>query len=80
MTADEYVRQIGDLVAARRDQEALAFAAQVEPTLDPPLTAEQIVQVADTLHCAAMMVSLDAWAVPSLAGGIQAGERRRSTP
>jgi len=58
MTADEYVNRVGELVAAGRGPEALDLAVRVEPTLSPPLSAQESNEVGGLLECAAMATEM----------------------
>ncbi len=61
MTADEYIDRISELASSGQDSEALEFARRVEPTLDPPLSVEQIDRVGGLLEMSAMMVTMEDW-------------------
>ena len=61
MTPDEYIGQLGDLVAAGRDQEALDLAARRESEVSPPLSAEQIDRVGGLLESAITALQLREW-------------------
>ena len=75
MRADAYVEQVGRLVSAGRYREALDFAAQFEPTVEPPLGLDEVDQVTGLLEHAAMAVDIEGAA----AGGSRStGDRRAS--
>ncbi len=61
MTPEEYVRMIGQLVAAGRDHEALDFYAEHEAAVRTSLTADQRDQVAWMLEGASMSIEMRAW-------------------
>lgn len=58
MTPDEYIDELGALVAGGSDQEALEFARTAGPGVRPPLTGEQFSHVWGMLEGAAMSVNL----------------------
>ncbi len=58
MTRDEYLERLGQLITEGRDQDSLDFAARCQPTLQPPLTAEQLDRVGGALEGSAMAVSM----------------------
>ena len=76
MTPDEYIRQLGQLLAELKDREALDFAAEYEPTVQPPLTIEQIDLVAGALQGAAMAVAM----IETRAREAEMGEATEVTP
>lgn len=61
MTPDEYIEQLDRLLCEGKDREAQDFAARVQPTLDPPLSVEQLDLVSGGLEGAAMMVAMLEW-------------------
>jgi hypothetical protein len=58
MTPEEFIDEIGRLVASRRDQDALDLAARVGPSVKPALTFDQLDQVSGLLEGAALVPSL----------------------
>jgi hypothetical protein len=61
MSPNDFVEQIGKLVSACRDQEALDFYAQHELTVRHCLTADQRDHVAWMLEGAVMAIGLKEW-------------------
>jgi hypothetical protein len=58
MTPEHYVKQVTHLLEAGEDQAALDFAAQMEPTVQPRLSAEQVDLVGGLLEGAILAVQL----------------------
>ena len=67
MRANAYVEQVGRLVSAGRHREALDFAAQFEPTVEPPLDLDEIDRVTGLLEQAAMVVDIESAGLPARA-------------
>ncbi len=60
MMPSEYVEQVTQLVAAARDEEALALAERYNAAMLPHLSAEQLATVSALLESAQLAVDLDA--------------------
>ena len=60
MTPAEYITQLGDLVGAGRDEEALAFAQQHGPTVTPRLSPAEFFHVSSLMEGAQMAVDVTA--------------------
>jgi hypothetical protein len=58
MTPEDYLERLGQLIDAGRDQESLDFAARYQPTVRPPLNAEQLDYVGGMLEMSAMAVAM----------------------
>lgn len=76
MTPHQYIKQLGALVAAGKDREALAFARAAGPTVRPPLDADQFSSMGGLLESAAMAVSMEVAAAQGWARPVQASEAR----
>ncbi len=59
MTPEQYLDQLGELMAAGRDRDALAFAKEMKASLDRRLSLEQIDFVGGLLEGAAMAVAME---------------------
>jgi hypothetical protein len=58
-TPEQYLEQLGRLVAAGLDRETLEFAQSFEPHVNPELTPEQIDFVGGILEGSAMAVKME---------------------
>jgi hypothetical protein len=59
MKTEEFVQELGALVVARQDREALDLASRLLPTMASGMTSEQITRVADLMHGAEMAIDLE---------------------
>jgi hypothetical protein len=66
MTPEQYIDRIGELVASRRDREALDLSVRVGPGVHSRLTDEEYDLVSGMLESAAMVLGMqDAAGQPS---------------
>jgi hypothetical protein len=61
MTPEDLILELGCLVVAHRNQEALELTSRHLPSLGAAMTSEQVVRVAELAHVAQMAVDLEAW-------------------
>jgi hypothetical protein len=61
MTPEDFLSELGKLVAAHRNQEALDLAQRQIPVLGGAMTSEQVVRMAELAHVAQMAVDLEEW-------------------
>jgi hypothetical protein len=78
MTPDDFIQKLGELVAARLDDEVLTLTERHFRDLAPSMSPEQIVHNADIAHMAQMAVDLKEWDDTRNEAGTGAAPARRS--